>query len=184
MAEPARQGFFASAFVTARVFAAFFALASLGFLVGAFAFGYSALTHERRVVATAQGNSLTLPAEGRQYTLTLYGTTASGEDPADVDCRLTTTSRSTVASDFGPTGTTLELDGRTLYRIGQVLERWNPGDVVTCSGLTEVAAVTPGPQSKMLFTAALTVAAVMGLLMSRFGYRERRRHAESIGRDR
>lgn len=110
--EPARRGFFAGGFVTARVFASFFALGSLGFLVGAFGFGYSALTHERRVVASVQGNSLALPSEGRRYTLTLYGTTAGGEDPADADCRL---------------------------------------------------------------TAALAVAALMGLGMSRFGYRERRR---------
>lgn len=175
MAEPARRGLFASVFVTARVFASFFALGSLGFLVGAFGFGYSAITHERRVVATAEGNSLALPAEGRGYTLTLYGTTASGEDPADADCRLTTTSRSTVANDFGPTGTTLDLDGRTLYRIGQVLRGWQPADVVTCSGLTEIVAVTPGPQSKILLAVGLAVAAVVGLGMSRFGYRERRR---------
>lgn len=175
MAEPSRRGLFASAFLTARVFAAFFALASLGFLVAALAVGYSALTHERRVVAIAQGSSLTLPADGRRPTLTLYGATASGEDPPDADCRPRTTGRSTVTADFGPSGRTLDLDGRTLYRLGQVRERWNPGDVVTCNAVTQVVAVAPGPQSKILLAASLAVAALVGLGMSRFGYRERRR---------
>lgn len=172
MAEPLGRGPFADPLRPARVFAPLFTLAAIGFLLATVVVGYTAVVHERVVVARAQDGSLSLPS-GPRETLTLYGASTTGADPPAVECQLDSTS-SQIGLVFSSTGSTFDLEGRTLYRLGTVDSGWSAGDVVTCTGAEQFVAVSGSRVEKVLITGMCAAVAGGAWLLSRLGYRSRR----------
>ena len=164
-----------------RFFAPLFTLAAIGFALATPVVGYSAAVHERSVVARGQDGSLSLPPARRAYALTLYGATAGGGSSPDRDCQLAPSSRGRVGNVLNGTGSTFELEGKKLYRLGVVIGAWDPGDVVSCDGVEQIVAVTESRMEKVWITVACAVMAALALLFSRIGYRSRRTVDERVG---
>lgn len=99
-----------------RIFAPFSAAAAVAFLLAAVALAATATTVERRVVSQAEAQDVTLTGQ-RHPDLTLYALAGGGPPAEEVDCTLTSTSR-TRASGTYKNGS-FEFDGRTLYEVGK-----------------------------------------------------------------
>lgn len=156
-----------------RIFAPFSAAAAVGFLLAAIVLAATATGAERRVVAQADGPTLTLTGQ-RHPDLTLYGALADGARPADdVDCTLTSTSRSRASATYK--NGTFELDGRTLYEVGKVLDSWSDGDTVSCPGVTNLAAVTGGgPLARMVMAGLALFGGLVATAFALIGFRARK----------
>lgn len=168
----------------ARIFAPFFALAAVGFLLAAIGLGLSAVPIESTVLARAHSGTLALP-DPPSEDITLYGVNAVGARPARAKCELMTSLRSNVIPVYSTRGSERVVEGRTFYRLGEIVKGWASGDTVTCEDIVELVAVTDG-RGPRLGTASLCAAAGAGAaLIALIGYRSRRgveRRAAACGR--
>ncbi len=157
----------------ARIFAPIFALAAAGFLLAAIGVGLSAIPIESTVLARAQSGALALPAPPSQD-ITLYGVDAAGERPARAECELMTSLRSNVRPVYGSGDRMRVVEGRTLYRLGEIVDGWSSGDTVTCEDIVELVAVTDDRGPRLGLAALVAATGTGAALMALIGFRSRR----------
>ncbi len=131
-------------------------------------------------MAQTDGQTVTLTGQ-RHPDLTLYGALADGGRPADdVDCMLTSTSRSRASGTYE--NGTFELDGRTLYEVGKVRDSWSDGDTVSCPSVSNLAAVAGGgPLARMAMAGLALFVGILGTVFAVIGFRARKTRRAAPG---
>lgn len=161
------------------MFAPAFALGAVAFLVAGVVAAVSATSAEREVVAHSSGPTLTLP-NAPADDLVLYAALPDGSAPSDdLLCRLDTQGQSRAGYSIG-TGT-FEVDGRTLHQTGEVDSGWQPGDTVTCDGVSHLAAVAGGGAGPRLALAGMLLfGALLATILAVTGRRSARQRRGSV----
>jgi hypothetical protein len=166
----------------ARVFAPFFAVGAVVFLLVAAGAAVSATRAEPTVVVRADAAALELPDAGGAPELRLWGARADDAPvPDDASCTLTTTGRAR-ASDSISTDV-LKVHGRSLRLVAVVRSGWAPGDTVSCTGVDRLVATRGGGPLPRLGLAGLCLAgAVLSAVLWLVGRSSRRARARPAGR--
>jgi hypothetical protein len=183
VADSSRPGLF-NPLLPARVFAPIFAVAAPAFLLAAIGVGLSAVPIESTVLARAQSGTLALTDPSAED-ITLYGVSAAGARPARAKCELMTSLRSNVIPVYSTRGRTRDVEGRTFYRLGEIVKGWVSGDTVTCEDVVELVAVTDGRGPRLGMAGLFAATGAGAALMALIGFRSRRgveRRAAASGR--